>query len=249
MAIPWGTILWQMLCRTRDPVRRGGLFGHYPDPMRAALRVLGDLSVTAGLVILLFCAYLLWGTGSYTAGQQALLREELLVGEIPPGGEAAERRGGPPGPIRLGGAVAMLTIPRLGDDYRYAIVEGVDQDRLRMGPGHYPGTAMPGKIGNFVLSGHRTTYAAPFNRIDELRRGDLILVDAREARYAYRVTGKRVVDPAEIGVVAPVPGRPDREPTRALITLSTCHPEYSAAQRLIVSGELEGRADRLGRSG
>ncbi|GAA3411640.1 hypothetical protein GCM10018952_21100 [Streptosporangium vulgare] len=210
--------------------------------------MLGDLSVTAGLVVLLFCAYLLWGTGSYTAAQQALLRRELAE-EIPPVGAAGDRRGEPPGPIRLGGAVAMLSIPRLGDDYRYAIVEGVDQDRLRMGPGHYPGTAMPGKIGNFVLSGHRTTYAAPFNRIDELRRGDLILVDAREARYTYRVTGKRVVDPTEIGVVAPVPGRPGREPTRALITLSTCHPEYSAAQRLIVSGELEGRADRLGRSG
>ncbi len=211
--------------------------------------MLGDLSVTAGLIVLLFCAYLLWGTGSYTAGQQALLRGELLAEGVPPGGEAGERRGGPPGPIRLGGAVAMLAIPRLGDDYRYAIVEGVDQDRLRMGPGHYPGTAMPGKIGNFVLSGHRTTYAAPFNRIDELRRGDLILVDAREARYTYRVTGKRVVDPGEIGVVAPVPDRPDREPTRALITLSTCHPEYSAAQRLIVSGELEERAARLGRPG
>lgn len=209
--------------------------------------MLGDLSVTAGLVVLLFCAYLLWGTGSYTAAQQALLRRELAE-EIPPGGAAGDRQGEPPGPIRLGGAVAMLSIPRLGDDYRYAIVEGVDQGRLRMGPGHYPGTAMPGKIGNFVLSGHRTTYAAPFNRIDELRRGDLILVDAREARYTYRVTGKRVVDPTEIGVVAPVPGRPGREPTRALITLSTCHPEYSAAQRLIVSGELEGRADRLGGS-
>ncbi|WP_329088330.1 MULTISPECIES: class E sortase [unclassified Streptosporangium] len=209
--------------------------------MRAALRALGDLSVTTGLVILLFCAYLLWGTGSYTAEQQVLLRKELLR-EIPPGGEAGGRRNGP---VRLGGAVAMLTIPRLGDDYRYAIVEGVDQDRLRMGPGHYPGTAMPGKIGNFVLSGHRTTYAAPFNRIDELGRGDHILVDTREARYTYRVTGRRVVDPTEIGVVAPVPGRPDREPTRALITLSTCHPEYSAAQRLIVSGELEGREKHL----
>ncbi|MFF3437878.1 class E sortase [Streptosporangium sp. NPDC002721] len=217
--------------------------------MRAALRALGDLSVTAGLVVLLFCAYLLWGTGSYTAGQQALLRRELLEQGIPQAGGAGNRRGEPVGPIRLGGAVAMLAIPRLGDDYRYAIVEGVDQDRLRMGPGHYPGTAMPGKIGNFVLSGHRTTYAAPFNRIDELRRGDLIVIDAREARYTYRVTGKRVVDPTEIGVVAPVPGLPGREPTRALITLSTCHPEYSAAQRLIVSGELEGREKRLERPG
>ncbi|MEU8384482.1 class E sortase [Streptosporangium sp. NPDC048865] len=217
--------------------------------MRAVLRALGDLSVTAGLIILLFYAYLLWGTGSYTAGQQELLRRELLAQDVSPGGEGGERRGEPVGPIRLGGAVAMLAIPRFGDDYRYAIVEGVDHDRLRMGPGHYPGTAMPGKIGNFVLSGHRTTYAAPFNRIDELRRGDPILIDAREARYTYRVTGKRVVDPAEIGVVAPVPGRPGHTPTRALITLSTCHPEYSAAQRLIVFGELEGREDRPARPG
>ncbi|MFF5111397.1 class E sortase [Streptosporangium sp. NPDC000509] len=216
--------------------------------MRAALRALGDLSLTAGLVVLLFCAYLLWGTGSYTAEQQALLREELLA-QAPPGGKAGDRRDRAAWPVRLGGAVAMLTIPRLGDDYRYAIVEGVDQDRLRMGPGHYPGTAMPGKIGNFVLSGHRTTYAAPFNRIDELRRGDLILVDTRATRYTYRVTGKRVVDPTEIGVIAPVPDRPDREPDRALITLSTCHPEYSAAQRLIVSGELEGRENHPVRPG
>ena len=113
-----------------------------------------------------------------------------------------------------------------------------------MGPGHYPGTAMPGEIGNFVLSGHRTTYAAPFNRIDELRRGDDIVVEAREARYTYRVTRTRIVEPTEVDVIAPVPGQPGREPAKAMITLSTCHPEYSAAQRLIVFGELDRREDR-----
>ncbi|MFS1304861.1 class E sortase [Streptosporangium longisporum] len=204
--------------------------------MRAMLRVAGDLSITAGLVVLLFCAYLLWGTGSYTARQQILLQREFVQKE-----KTAL------GPIRLGGAVAMLKIPRLGDDYRYAVVEGVDPDRLRMGPGHYPGTAMPGKIGNFVLSGHRTTYAAPFNRIDELQPGDPLVVDTREARYTYRVTDKRIVDPAEVDVIAPVPGRPGRKPAKAMITLSTCHPEYSAAQRLIVFGELDERRDRLER--
>ncbi|MGC5009885.1 class E sortase [Streptosporangium sp. DT93] len=201
--------------------------------MRAMLRAASDLSVTAGLIVLLFCAYLLWGTGSYTAGQQMLLQREFTQKE------KAEL-----GPIRLGGAVAMLRIPRLGGDYRYAVVEGVDADRLRMGPGHYPGTAMPGKIGNFVLSGHRTTYAAPFNRIDELQPGDPLVVDTREARYTYRVTGTRIVDPTELGVVAPVPGRPDRKPAKAMITFVTCHPEYSAAQRLIVFGELDERQGR-----
>lgn len=198
---------------------------------------MGDLSVTAGLVVLLFCAYLLWGTGAYTAEQQVLLIRQFVEprdAEPEPGLR----------PVRLGGAMAILSIPRLGDDYRYAVVEGVDQDRLRMGPGHYPGTAMPGKIGNFVLSGHRTTYAAPFNRIGELHRGDPIVVDTHEARYTYRVTGSRVVDPTELGVIAPVPGRPGQVPARALITLATCHPEYSAARRLVVFGELERRQNR-----
>lgn len=205
---------------------------------------MGDLSVTTGLVVLLFCAYLLWGTGSYTAEQQVLLQRQLIEGVKAGPGHGP---GHGPGPVRLGGAVALLSIPRLGDDYRYAVVEGVDQDRLMMGPGHYPGTAMPGKIGNFVLSGHRTTYAAPFGRIDELRWGDRIVVDAREARYTYRVTGRRVVDPTEVDVIAPVPDRPGKAPTKATITLSTCHPEYSAAQRLVVFGELDRSQNRLER--
>jgi sortase A len=90
-----------------------------------------------------------------------------------------------------------------------------------------------------VVSGHRTTYAAPFNRIDELERGDEIIVEAREARYTYRVTSQDIVEPDEVEVVAPVPGKPDIRPIRPYITLTTCHPEYSAAQRLIVHGVLE----------
>ncbi|MEU9836046.1 class E sortase [Streptosporangium sp. NPDC048047] len=205
--------------------------------MRAALRALGETGVTLGAVLLLFCAYLVWGTGSYTGEQQVLLRRQLV--------EARKNivRSGRLGEVPVGGALAMLRIPRLGDLYRYAVVEGVDWEQLRMGPGHYPGSALPGKIGNFVISGHRTTYAAPFNRLDELHRGDYIVVDARDARYTYRVTGKHVVDPTDLDVIAPNPAHPDRRPIKALITLSTCHPEYSAAQRLIVTGELENRRD------
>lgn len=179
--------------------------------------------------MLLFCAYLLWGTSAYTQRQQALLQEQLH--EEPPSTKIKK--------IALGRAVALLRIPRLGRDYQYAVVEGVDQEHLKRGPGHYPGTAMPGQVGNFVLSGHRTTYAAPFNRIDELERDDEIVVEAREARYTYRVTSQQIVEPTEVEVVAPVPGKPDISPIRAMITLSTCHPEYSAAQRLIVYGVLK----------
>jgi sortase A len=200
--------------------------------MRAALRALGETSITAGLILMLFCAYLLWGTGAYTRSQQLLLQRELDAAKA-----AGER--GRLDRIDLGRAVAVLGIPKLGPGYRYAIVEGVGADQLRKGPGHYPGSALPGQIGNFVVSGHRTTYAAPFNRLDELERGDEIVVDAREARYTYRVTSQDVVEPDEVDVLAPVPGKPDIRPIRAYITLSTCHPEYSAAQRLIVYGVLK----------
>ncbi|MER6583427.1 class E sortase [Nonomuraea sp. NPDC001023] len=200
--------------------------------MRSIFRAVGELSITAGLVLMLFCAYLLWGTGAYTKSQQLLLQRELAA-------EKAERDRGRIDNIELGKAVAMLSIPRLGRDYRYAIVEGVDAEHLKKGPGHYPDSAMPGQVGNFVVSGHRTTYAAPFKELDELERGDEIIVDAREARYTYRVTSQDVVEPTEVEVLAPVPGKPDIRPIRAYITLSTCHPEYSAAQRLIVYGVLK----------
>ena len=192
------------------------------------LRAAGETSITVGLILLLFCAYLLWGTGVYTQRMQLQLQQEL-------GEEHSPRLR----KIELGRAVAMLLIPRLGRDYHYAVVEGVDTEHLKKGPGHYPGTALPGQIGNFVVSGHRTTYLAPFKRIDELKRDDEIIVDAPEARYTYRVTSQEVVEPDEVDVLSPVPGKPDSKPGRAFITLSTCNPEYSAAQRLIVFGVLK----------
>jgi sortase A len=203
--------------------------------LRALLKVFGELSMTAGAVLLLFCCYLLWGTGAYTDRQQEVLQEQVLLQPEPK----------KLGKIKLGRAVALIRIPKLGDEYKYAIVEGVDSAHLREGPGHYPGTAMPGDVGNFVLSGHRTTYSAPFNRIDELKRGDDIVIDTRKARYTYRVVAKQVVLPTRMDVIEPVPQRPDVTPTRAMITLTTCHPEYSARQRLVVFGELSSREERI----
>ncbi|WP_066360047.1 class E sortase [Herbidospora mongoliensis] len=202
--------------------------------MRAILRTIGELSITLGVVLLLFCAYLLWGTSSYTERHQRLLQQQLVA-------EQAEKT---LGKIQLGGAVALLKLPRLGATYKYAIVEGIEDEHLRQGPGHYPGSAQPGEVGNFVVSGHRTTYAAPFNRIDELEKGDDIVIDAREARYTYKVTGTKIVEPTEVDVIEPVPGRPGKKAEKAVITLSTCHPEYSARQRLIVFGTLAKTEER-----
>lgn len=211
-----------------------------------ALRVIGELGIPVGLVLLLLYAYLLWGTDSYTEERQRALQRQLSqrFDHEPNGKLSREKRSDAPGKIKLGDALALLRIPRLGADYQYAIVEGVGPEELRTGPGHLPESAMPGQIGNFVVSGHRTTYAAPFNRIDELRRGDDIVVEAAEARYTYRVVRKTTVDPTDLSVIEPVPEQPKRRPTQAMITMTTCHPKYSARQRLIVYGVLAKREER-----
>ncbi|HZB29841.1 MAG TPA: class E sortase [Streptosporangiaceae bacterium] len=198
--------------------------------MRTIIRSFGELCITAGLILLLFVAYELWGTGRYTAGQQNRLSQELNR-DWQNDKVTTER-------VRLGRGMALIRIPRLGENYRFVIIEGVSVADLRKGPGHYPGSALPGHIGNFVVSGHRTTYQAPFNRLDRLRDGDTILIDTRTKQYVYRVTGQRIVMPTDVEVTAPVPFHPKQRPSQRLITLTTCHPKYSAARRLIVFGRL-----------
>ncbi|RFU42136.1 class E sortase [Actinomadura logoneensis] len=204
------------------------------------IRGLGELCITAGLILLLFVTYELWGTGRYTHEQQDRLGKEMMRswGSAGSGKVTTER-------VSLGKGLAMIRIPKLGASYRYVVIEGVSLADLRKGPGHYPGTQLPGEVGNFVVSGHRTTYSAPFNRIGRLTRGDEIDIDTRDGKYVYRITDKRVVDPTDVEVTAPVPFHPGARPTKRMITLTTCHPLYSAAERLIVFGELSAQYPRV----
>ncbi len=107
-----------------------------------------------------------------------------------------------------------------------------DLENLSRGPGHIPGTAYPGETGNVVLSGHRTTYGAPFNRIDELAPGDEIYLYTSSGKYIYNVSEQFTVDPTDLSVL-------DQEgPAR--LTLTSCHPEFSARQRIVVVSFLAG---------
>ncbi len=146
----------------------------------------------------------------------------------------------PPSPVELGSGLAVLRIPRLGDwnDRPPVVVEGVSTSDLKKGPGHIPGTALPGEVGNVVLSGHRTTYGAPFERFDELRPGDAVVVETRDSWFTYTVTGTRIVRPSAVEVTWPVPGDRDATPTQRLLTMTTCHPRFSARQRMVVSAQL-----------
>jgi len=138
--------------------------------------------------------------------------------------------GPPPPPPEEGDGIAQIRIPRIG--LTKTVVEGVSTDSLRKGPGHYPGTPLPGQEGNSAIAGHRTTYGAPFNRLDELEENDLIYVTTVQGSFVYRVAEKLIVSPKDVYVLDAT------EDNR--LTLTTCHPIYSARQRLIIVAELLG---------
>jgi sortase A len=202
------------------------------DRFRWLLRGLGQLLITAGVVVLLFCVYELQVTNIYTHEQQKTLDHTLSRQWAVPPDKGSQL------PVYDGAGIARIYLPTLGKNEMHVVVEGVSREDLKKGPGHYPGTDGPGAVGNMVISGHRTTYGAPFNRLDELKAGDAIVLETRTTFYTYRVIGTTVVSPDAIGETDHVPNRPDAKPTQRLLTLTTCNPKYSASTRLIVRAVL-----------
>ncbi len=142
------------------------------------------------------------------------------------------RFGPPPPPADNGDPVARLRIPRL--DLDKVVVSGVSTEDLKQGPGHFPGTPLPGQAGNAAIAGHRTTYGAPFFDFDDLEPGDEIFVTTLQGTFTYEVTSSEIVPPSAIEVLAPTDDN--------RLTFSTCNPKYSAAERLIVVAHLVGEA-------
>jgi sortase A len=136
---------------------------------------------------------------------------------------------------RSGKALMVLRIPQIG--LRQVVLEGVSTADLERGPGHYPGTALPGQLGNVAIAGHRVTYGGPFRHLDQLQPGAEIDIDTQDRTYVYHVRSAHDVTPSDIGVTFAVPGQAQQRPTQRLLTLTTCTPPYSAAQRLIVVAE------------
>jgi len=207
------------------------------------VRAAGELLITAGLLVALFLVYQLWITDLFQARSQSRLHDRLAASWQTPSAKPPAKPSEPPPALRpdpaVGQGFAVLHIPRLGNDYAPVVVEGVGEPQLEEGPGHYPGTAMPGEIGNFVVSGHRTTYGKPFNRLDELRPGDPIVVEVADRYYVYRMTRSEVVAPNRLDVTDPVPERPGAIAEAAMMTMTTCHPKFSAKSRLIVFANLD----------
>ena len=202
--------------------------------MRRSINYLGRFLLTGGTLLLLFVGFQLWGTGFYEARQQSELTSEFETSlaqvreaRQPVSGTTTTTAPLPPPPT--GEAVAIIRIPKI--DVERAIVQGITVSDLRKGPGHYPESPMPGQIGNAAIAGHRTTYGAPFNRLDELVAGDEITVQTLAGLYKYRVTEQLIVTKSDVYVLDPTPD--------ATLTLTTCHPKYSAKQRLIIKARLD----------
>jgi len=217
------------------------------DVVFGVVGVVGELLITLGVILGLFVVWQLW----WTDVQAARAQEQIIAGlDWPPPSSAdapvAGLRTSPPPtpdePTHDGDTIALLSVPRWDGLDAVTVRQGVDRPTIldTGSGGHYPGTAMPGGVGNFAVAGHRTTYGKPFNRIAELEQGDALVVRTADLWFVYRVTEHRIVLPQQVDVVAPVPGKPGAEPERATITLTACHPMFSARERYIVHGELEG---------
>ncbi len=235
-----------------------------PGMVRRLLIGLGSVLIGFGVLVLLFVAYLLWGTGISEASHQHALRQQFqheLAGvnghgsssassstssSIPSSRSSCSTTSAPsssttttlptsgtqtPVPSTVpaeGQPIGILQIPKIAADN--VVVEGTATADLHLGPGHYPGTPLPGQPGNAAIAGHRTTYGAPFYNLDELAPGDPIFVTTTQGRFCYNVTRVLVVSPSDLAVVAPSP-TPE-------LTLTTCNPRFSASQRLVVQASL-----------
>lgn len=214
-----------------------------PGPPRPAARrgllVVALSLVVVGLSLLGYVGWQYWGTNIVSRQHQDDVAQNLISSW---GDPAVEDLLGPQGSADLGDAVALVRIPRFGSGYVVPVIEGVRPEDLAQGVGHYPGTALPGQIGNFAIAGHRVTNGEPFRRLPELRPGDRVEVETSDAVYTYRLSSNPnnlVVQPQDTWVLDPIPGKPSgTPPDRARITLTTCAELFHSSDRMVAFGRL-----------
>jgi sortase A len=225
-----------------------------PTPKRSVgvriVRGIAWVSLTLGLLILGFVVQQLFVTSWFAERNQEALEEEarehfssaqvtaVPLSEVPGFDDPDADPGTDPGPLLLvetapaeHEAFAIIRIPSIeGLEEGWTVVSGIGRNDLRNGAGHMPHTPLPGQPGNAVISGHRTTYGAPFHDLDTLAEGDRVEVETAIGVHVYEVRESLVVAPTDIWVTRPREG--------AWLTLTTCNPKFSSRERLIVFAEL-----------
>ncbi|MEZ5251993.1 MAG: class E sortase [Ilumatobacteraceae bacterium] len=231
---------------------------------RWGVGTLGRVLIAVGVLMFAFVGYQLWGTGIQTAQAQNRLEDEFndlleasaaptttsaSAATVPPStatdapastvtSDEPPPTTAPPEPLEplarpeLGQPLGRITIASAGIDH--IVIEGVRTNDLADGPGHFPETPLPGQLGNAAIAGHRTTHGQPFIDIDRVQPGDEIVVQTLAGQYVYLVESQQIVSPNDYQLVIPT-----IDPTVATLTLTSCHPKYSARQRIVVTARLD----------
>jgi sortase A len=208
--------------------------------------ILSTALITAGVVLLVDAGLtLLWQepvSAAYGSLQQSRAGDELqeLEDQFPTAGDivAAQGTGGEEQArilarrfrdrIEPGDAIGQIEIDRIGLDA--VLMHGTDTATLQRGPSHYEDTPLPGQGKTIGIAGHRTTYLAPFRKINEIQQGDEVRLEMPYAAFTYTVENTRIVDPGQVEIIDPV--------GYERLVLTACHPLYSAAQRYAVFARL-----------
>jgi sortase A len=210
--------------------------------LRQAVSITGKILIGAGILVLLFTAYQIWGTSIQESHTQDALRSTLIaetndqeirhalaeasaLDKLPTGPPVTAPRSADP---NEGEPVGDIRIPAIG--INQVVVEGTNTPDLRKGPGHYIGTPLPGQNGNASIAGHRTTYGHPFYNLDGVKVGDPIVLTTLQGIFVYDTTRSWVVSPSDTTVI--------KNAFDNLLTLTTCNPRFSASTRLVVQAKL-----------
>jgi sortase A len=231
-----------------EPIRHAQAGSHRRRrPKVSVIGVLGELLITAGVFVLLFLGWQLWLGDIIQGAQQAQQAENLndtwaqAAPTIAP--TPAPTTAAPIAPVvekAPGNAqkFGILYVPRFGTGWERPIAQGVGvADVLdAIGVGHYPGTAMPGQVGNFAIAAHRHAYGGGFEYLHELHVGDHVYIGTKDGWYEYTFRDIQYVQPTQINVLQPVPMEPGVAPVDRIITMTTCNPFFSTAERMIAYG-------------
>ena len=213
---------------------------------RATVGVVGELSITLGVVLLLFVVWQLGFVGVVESHNQAGIVSGLEQQfDAPHPGGSGSPTTSPPAPLTPadladGSVFAILRIPRLGGPtWAKPVLQGVGLDVLAKGLGHYTQTQLPGEVGNVAIAGHRAGHGNPLIDIDAIKPGDVMVLETLDGWYVYRAVRSEIVPPTTVDVLAPVPTQPGATPTQAWFTLTSCDPRYGSTNRYIVFSHLE----------
>lgn len=192
------------------------------------MKKLSTILIFLGLTLIIFVAY----TKIQTYMEQKKLVEEFNALTFPK--ETEQQAKAAKSKTKNGEIIGILKIPKI--HLKTPVVEGATQDDIRYAVGHLPSSSSVDDLGgdnqNFAIAGHRSyTYGQFFNRLDELKKGNKIILNTKERKYTYKVFKKKIIKPTDVEVVKPIKGK-------SAITLITCHPKNSNKQRLVIFAEL-----------